>query len=159
MAGPRPHDGPAVNGVIASRPALRRRGVLAQMALVLVAALTVQVILPFRGDSTAHVVGGAALAMGIGVVLPSRWIHESTALTEALTFAAITIVAWAAESTIIGPFDLLDIAFGLAGSFVALAALPCWADLDRTGRVRLGVGAITLMSVAITWRYGLRIGH
>lgn len=136
-----------------------RAGIPAQLALVLVAAFAVQVLLPFRGDSTAHTLGGAALSMAVGALTPGRLLRRSGPLAEGLIFGLVVVVAWVTEMSLLGPFDLLDVTFAAGGSFVALAALPCWAELDRGGRVRLGAGALGLIWLAIVWRYGLRIGH
>ncbi len=136
-----------------------RGGVVAQVVLVMGVAFAVQLLLPFRGDSTAHVMGGAALTMAAGALVPSALIRRAAGRVEAAVFALVVAVAWVAEMTVLGPFDLLDVTFGAAGSFVALAALPRWSDLDRAGRVRLGRVAAGLMALAALWRYGVRIGH
>ena len=99
------------------RPATR------QVLAVLLAGALTQLILTFRGDSAAHVIGGGALVMCLGSLIPRSWIRARPALVECAIFAAVLGAAWVGEMTIFGPFDLDDVAFTIAGGFVALAAL------------------------------------
>lgn len=129
-----------------------------QVLAVLIAALGVQVLLPFRGDSAAHVIGGAALAMVLGALTPPPLTRYHPAVAELAIFCAVVGAAWAGEMTAFGPFDLDDVAFTIGGGFVALAFIPRWAVASRTERTRLFIAAVALAGVALAYRYLLGLG-
>lgn len=138
---------------LSAAPAVR------QVLVVALAALTVQVLLPFRGDSAAHVLGGAALAMFVGVALPQRAHWHRGAATEVAIFAFVLAVAWWTETSILGPFDIVDIAFTMGGAFVALAAAPRWPSATRRDCLYLVAASFTLAGTALAYRYLLGIGE
>lgn len=113
----------------------------------------VQGLLWFRGDSAAHVVGGAALATFIGVSVPRPWLRRLDAWAEVVILAVMLGITWVTERTITGPFDILDVVFTMAGAFVALAALPAWTDAGRRDRLQLRVAMVVLAGTALALRY------
>lgn len=127
-----------------------------QVIPVLIAALVVQLLLPFRSDNAAHVLGGGALAMLLTAMLPGGWLRvpwsETVILVGALAAALIT------EWTVFGPFDVVDVAFTMGGAFVALAALPECADADRRTRSQLVLAALLLGAASLAHRYLTGIG-
>lgn len=132
--------------------------VTAQITAVLAAALVVQALLWFRGDSAAHVIGGAAFAMLLGAIVAPTGIRWVGAVTELAVFAAVAGAAWIGEQTLFGPFDLDDVAFTMGGAFVALAFLPRWAVASRPERIRVILAAVALAGVALAYRYLLGLG-
>ncbi len=132
--------------------------VTAQVTAVLAAAFVVQALLWFRGDSAAHVIGGAAFAMLLGaIVAPTMW-RRFGPVAELAVFAAVAGAAWIGEQTLFGPFDLDDVAFTMGGAFVVLAALPECADADRHTRSRLAFAALLLGAASLAHRYLTGIG-
>ena len=124
-----------------------------QVIVVAAIGVTVQALLWFRGDSAAHVVGGAALATFLGVSVPRRWLRRFDAWAEVVILAVMLGVTWVTEETITGPFDALDVAFTMAGAFVAIAALPSWTQAGRHERLQLRVAMVALAGAALALRY------
>lgn len=124
-----------------------------QVILVVAIGVTVQALLWFRGDSAAHVVGGAALATFLGVSVPRLWLRRLDAWAEVVILAAMLGITWVTEETITGPFDALDVAFTMAGAFVALAALPTWTQAGRRERLQRRVAMVVLAGAALALRY------
>jgi len=129
-----------------------------QVIAVLVAAAGVQLLLSFRGDSAAHVLGGAALAMFLGGATAPALLRRHSAAAQLVIFTAVLVAAWVGEMTVFGPFDLDDVAFTTGGAFVALAFLPQWAVAARSERARLILAAVALAGAALGYRYLLGLG-
>ena len=124
-----------------------------QVVVICLTGAAVQTLLWFRGDSAAHVVGGAALATFLGVSAPRRWLRRFDACAEMVILAMMLGITWVTEKTITGPFDALDVAFTMAGAFVALAALPIWTQAGRRERLQLRVAMVALAGAALALRY------
>lgn len=120
--------------------------------------MAVQALLWFRGDSAAHVVGGAVLATFIGVSVPKHWLRVLDAWAEAAILGVVLAAAWVTEWTIFGPFDAVDIAFTMGGAFLATASVPTWVEADRRERWQLGTAAVVLAAVALAVRYLAGLG-
>ena len=127
-----------------------------QVAPLIIAALAVQVLLPFRSDNAAHVLGGGALTMLPTAMLPGGWLRVPW--SEAAILVGVLTVAYITEWTVFGPFDIVDVAFTMSGAFVALAALPECADADRGERSRLALAALLLGAASLAHRYLTGIG-
>lgn len=127
--------------------------VTGQVLVIVAAGVAVQALLWFRGDSAAHVVGGAALATFIGISTPRRWLRRLDAWAEAVILAIMMAITWTSELTITGPFDLIDVVFTMAGAFLALAALPAWVDASRPQRRHLRWAMVGLAAAALALRY------
>ncbi len=127
-----------------------------QVIPVLIAALVVQVLLPFRSDNAAHVLGGGALALLLIATPPARWLRAPW--SEAAILVGVLAAALITEWTVFGPFDVVDVAFTMGGAFVVLAALPECADADRHTRSRLAFAALLLGAASLAHRYLTGIG-
>lgn len=127
-----------------------------QVTPLIIAALAVQVLLPFRSDNAAHVLGGGALAMLLIAASPGRW--SQAPWSEVAILVGVLAAALITEWTVVGPFDVVDIAFTMGGAFVALAALPECADTDRRTRSRLAFAALLLGAASLAHRYLTGIG-
>lgn len=137
----------------------RRLGPVARQVIpLIVATAIVQVLLPFRSDNAAHVLGGGALVMFVGATAPRRWLLWLGAAAEAAMLAFVLIVAHLTEWTLLGPFDVVDVAFTMGGAFLALAALPSWSAEAREQRGRLASAALLLGAASLVLRYLLGIG-
>jgi len=132
--------------------------VAGQIAVIVTVGVAVQALLWFRGDSAAHVVGGAVLATFIGVSVPKRWLRVLDAWAEAAILGVVLAAAWVTEWTIFGPFDAVDIAFTMGGAFLATASLPAWTEAGRRERWRLGTAAVVLAAGALALRYLAGLG-
>ena len=132
--------------------------VTSQVVAVGTAALVVQALLWFRGDSAAHVIGGAAFAMLLGAIVAPTMCRRVGPVAELAVFAAVAGAAWIGEQTLFGPFDLDDVAFTMGGAFVALAFLPRWGAASRPERTRVILAAVALAGVALAYRYLLGLG-
>lgn len=124
-----------------------------QVVVICLTGAVVQALLWFRGDSAAHVVGGAALATFVGVSVPRRWLRRLDAWAEVVILAVMLGITWVIEQTVTGPFDALDVVFTVAGAFVGLAALPAWTQAGRHERLRLRVAMVALAGAALALRY------
>lgn len=118
----------------------------------------VQVLLPYRHDQPAHLVAGGALVLFLIVSVSPKRLHGLDPFTEVYVFALVVVLSWATEATFLGPFDLVDIAFTLAGSFLALAALPEADQLSARDRRSTARMCLVLAAGALTYRYVLGIG-
>lgn len=141
----------------ACRARSRLPPVLQQVVAVLAAGLATQLLLTFRGDSPAHVVGGAALVMFLGALAPRTLLRRHPATTELAIFATVLAAAWMGEKSIIGPFQLDDVAFTIGGAFVALPFVPNGSTARRE-RVHLAAAAVLLATAALVHRYVLQLG-
>lgn len=149
---------PAGRTDAATTPTGRRDSLLGspawrQVVVICLTGAAVQALLWFRGDSAAHVVGGAALATFLGVSIPRRWLRRLDAWAEVVTLTAMLGITWVTEETITGPFDALDVAFTMAGAFVAIAALPTWTQAGPRERLQLRVAMVALAGASLALRY------
>ena len=127
-----------------------------QVAPLIIAALAVQVLLPFRSDNAAHVLGGGALTMLPTAMLPGGWLRVPW--SEAAILVGVLAVAYTTEWTVFGPFDIVDAAFTMSGALVVLAAFPECVVADRRERSRLAVTALLLGAASLAHRYLTGIG-
>jgi len=124
-----------------------------QVVTICLTGAAVQGLLWFRGDSAAHVIGGAALATFLGVTAPQGCLRRLDAWAELVLIGVVLGVGWVAEMTVTGPFDIVDLAFTMGGAFVAVAALPDWIRASRRERFRLDVATVVLAATALALRY------
>ncbi|MEO6630032.1 MAG: hypothetical protein ABIP03_15865 [Aquihabitans sp.] len=128
-------------------------------ALTLVgAALVVQVVMPYRHDLPAHVVGGGAAAL-LGAALVPRFIGRTNGeLAGFAIFAWVVALAWLAEQQVFGPFDLVDVSFTLAGALVVMDCLPEVINAPSEDRQSVFWAGVLLIMLALLYRYGLTRG-
>lgn len=142
-----------------NRPIRWARSFAGQQVLTLLAVgLLIQMLLPYRHDSTAHVVAGGALILFLGSVIPPPLLNRLGSVTELALFTLVMGLAWSTETTFLGPFDLVDIAFTLGGAFVALAALSRLTAADPLDRRSTARASVVLAGAAVAYRYLLGIG-
>lgn len=73
-------------------------------------------------------------------------------------FSVVLGVSCVTEATVMGPFDIVDISFTLAGAFVALAGVPELVRMSATARRSTTWMSIGLAAGALAYRYLLGIG-
>lgn len=155
------HDAPPPSNQPRSRHSLDHRSIsfASRWAVTLVTVgLLVQVLLPYRHDQPAHLVAGGALVLFLVVAISPNRLHRLGPYTEITLFALVGALSWLTEATFLGPFDLVDIAFTLAGSFLALAALPEANRISAADRRSTARMCVVLAAGALAYRYVLGIG-
>ena len=135
------------------------RSLAGREALVLLgAALIVQVVMPYRHDLPAHVVGGGAAALLCAALVPRSIGRGNADVCRAAIFGWVVVLAWGAEQLVFGPFDLVDVSFTLAGALVVLDVLPEVIDAPTDDRHVVFWAGVLLIVLALLYRYGLTRG-
>lgn len=128
--------------------------------LVLIAAsLVVQLLVPYRFDLPAHVAAGGGVALLAAVVLGPGIARRASAVFPVLVVGVAAVAAFAAESAVLGPFDLVDLVFSLLGSLLVTPSAEDLAALPVRDRLRLAAAAMTLVAFALQYRYGPGVGR
>lgn len=120
--------------------------------LVLVgAAAAIQLLFAYRHDWPAHLVAGGAGVVVVAACTPrraGRW-------AGLLAFVAMAILGGASERTLVGPPDMVDVSFTLAG---ALLCIDAASDVSSGGRATRGAAAalgVSLVVLSLAYRYGI----
>lgn len=118
--------------------------------LLLGAAAVVQLVMTYRGDLPSHVLMGGACSLLLASVLPPGAVRRLGSWTTPVVFTAVVPLALAVEVPY-GPFDLVDVAFTLAGALVASQASgPVAVAPPAERRVVVAVAAVLLV---VAWAY------
>lgn len=126
-----------------------------EVLVLLCSALLVQLVMPYRVDLPAHLIGGGALALAIAAVLPARAVARLASAVIPLVFTGVVLVVWWVEQAVFGPFDLVDVAFTLAGALVVLDGLPGVLVSAPDTRWRVARWSLALGVAALAYRYGI----
>lgn len=125
-----------------------------ELVLLLVGAVVVKLLFPFRHDLPAHVVGGGAAAVVAVTMVPRRVADRLGDGVLGIGLALVILLAWSTERFLFGPFDLVDVAFTVAGA-VAVVDVGTAAAADGSQRRQVLAWNIALVGLALVYRYGL----
>lgn len=145
-------DDPVVEDAAWWRTAKRWGRTLAgrEALLLLGAAAVVQLVMTYRGDLPSHVLVGGAASLLIAAALPAGIVERLGPWTTAAVFGAMVPVAVAVEVPY-GPFDVVDVAFTLAGALVASGASgPVSTASPAERRAVLAVATVLAL---VAWAY------
>ncbi len=118
--------------------------------LLLGAAAVVQLVMTYRGDLPSHVLMGGAASLLLASALPPGVVRRLGPWVTPAVFAAVIPVAVLVEVPY-GPFDLVDVAFTLAGALVASQATGPVATAPPAERRTVVMVAVVLLVGA--WAY------
>ncbi len=155
------NDSPSGHGGSRSRPLAVGRGIpfaWRWLILLTVTGLVVQLSLPFRHDQPAHLVAGGALVLFVTAAISPERFQRFEPVLDLWIFSVVLGVSCVTEATVLGPFDIVDISFTLAGAFVALAGVPELVRMSATTRRSTAWMCIGLAAGALAYRYVLGIG-
>lgn len=122
--------------------------------LILIAALLLQVVFPYRHDWPAHLAAGGGGVLVIAAVTPSRvrrWVGP-------LAYSMMAVLGGITEHLYFGPPDLVDVSFTLAGSLVTLDAAMSISSAGATTRRRAAAWGTALIVASLGYRYSMSIG-
>lgn len=143
-------DAPAATGAPSTLRSLWRVPLVADLVVLALAALVVQLAFPERVDLAAHVVAGGGLALVVAGFAPAR-VGERIA---PIAVGACLVLAVVSERLQPGVLDWGDVAYTGAGSLLMARSTSSIVRSDRTDRVlsvAVGAGAIVL---GLVLRYG-----
>lgn len=127
-----------------------------EVSALILASIAVQMINPSRHDHTAHVLGGGALMLLIGGLAPRGWAEANPERLGMSSVGLVAICALAAELAVFGPFDLVDVAFTVAGSLVVGPSQG--SRFHGAGRRALVPAAAGLLALALVFRFMMSSG-
>lgn len=131
-------------------PMTPMNSVARRVDLFVVLGLTVllQLLFPMRRDWPGHFVAGAGFVWMVAVLLPRRF--GSSAVE--VSWVALAASAWALETWVFEPFDLVDVVFTFAGAMVVTGSLAELADAPVPERRLNAVWGLAFVVVGYVYR-------
>lgn len=119
------------------------------------AAVVVQVLVGFRNDCAAHLIGGAALFLGVGLAVPAplaRRVGDRSYPWLVLVIPSVAVLVL--EVLLLGPFDPLDVSLSVLGGLLVAPTAVRAVRADRSTRRSwaFAVGVLALSAAVV--RYG-----
>lgn len=148
---PRPNRTPSRSRAVVIATSLWHETTTREVGFLLLCAAAVQLVLAHRHDYPLHIIAGGSLALLVGTLVPRALVHRLGAVAVRCAFLLVVVVcAGLAEQVVYGPFDIVDVAFTLAGVLLALPGVEVLLGANDRSRSRLLALAALLVTLAVS---------